>query len=90
MTTLFYKLHTFESSMRIVLTVLSLRLLTKPMDRPWPPEQLLLVKVLIVPELMAKQPSWMYVLVGDNSLTLVPIPPRKRAINMEKSAKLID
>lgn len=60
MTALFYKLHTFESKMRIVSTVLSLRLLTKPMDRPWPPEQLLLVKVLFVPELMAKQPSRMY------------------------------
>jgi hypothetical protein len=44
--------------MRTVLTVLSERPPTEPMERPWPPLHCPPVKVMLVPELMARQSSW--------------------------------
>src|SRR5688572_19346216 len=47
-----------ELRMRTVLTTLLERPPTEPMERPWPPLQLPPVKVMLVPELMARQSSW--------------------------------
>jgi hypothetical protein len=58
MRTPFCELLMDELRMRTVLTVLSLRPPTEPMDRPWPPLHEPPVKVMLVPELMARQSSW--------------------------------
>lgn len=49
---------TVEEEIVTVSTVLSVRPPTEPMERPWPPEHVPLVKVMLVPELMARQSSW--------------------------------
>lgn len=56
---------TVELSMVTVSTVLSSRPPTEPMERPWPPEQVPPVKVMLVPELMAKQSSWFFTLAPE-------------------------
>jgi len=45
-------------------TSLSVRPPTLPMERPWPPVQVPDVKVMSVPELMARQSSWLTLWVG--------------------------
>lgn len=45
-------------------TSLSVRPPTLPIERPWPPEQVPDVKVMSVPELMARQSSWLVLLLG--------------------------
>lgn len=40
-------------------TVLSLRPPTEPIESPWPPEQYPFLKMILVPELMATQSSWL-------------------------------
>ncbi len=51
----FWLFSTVEDSMVTLSTVLSLRPPTEPMLRPCPPEQVPPVKVMSVPELMARQ-----------------------------------
>jgi hypothetical protein len=48
-----------EEEMVTVLTVLSERPPTEPIERPCPPEQVPPVKVMEVPEFMARQSSWL-------------------------------
>jgi hypothetical protein len=59
MRTPFWEFLMVLDEMVIVLTVLSVRPPTEPMERPWPPEQVPPVKVMEVPELMARQSSWL-------------------------------
>ncbi len=51
-----------DEEMVTVLTVLSDRPPTEPMERPCPPEQVPPVKMILVPELMARQSSWFWML----------------------------
>lgn len=48
-----------ESEMVTVSTVLSLRPPTEPIDIPCPPEQYPFLKTMFVPELTARQSSWL-------------------------------
>jgi len=57
MRTPFWEFFMVELEMVTVLTVLSSRPPTLPMESPWPPEQVPPVNVIEVPELMARQSS---------------------------------
>jgi hypothetical protein len=52
------ELEILEFVILTFLTTLLERPPTEPIERPWPPEQSPLVKVMLVPELMAMQSSW--------------------------------
>jgi hypothetical protein len=56
----FWEVLTVEEEIVTVLTTLSERPPTEPMERPWPPEQVPPVKVMDVPELIARQSSWFF------------------------------
>lgn len=66
-------------------TVLSDRPPTDPMERPWPPEQLPPVKVMEVPELIARQSSWLTI-VAPEIVTPVEEPTSKASVLWPREA----
>lgn len=50
-----------------------------PIERPWPPEQVPPVKVMEVPELMARQSSWFWML-APVMVTPVEDPTSKASV----------
>lgn len=75
----FWEVLTVEDKMLTVLTTLSDRPPTEPMERPWPPEQVPPVKVMEVPELMAKQSSW-FLTTAPVMVTPVEDPTSKASV----------
>lgn len=62
-----------------VVTSLSVRPPTDPMERPWPPEQVPPVNLMLVPELMARQSSW-FLMFAPEIVMSVDEPTSKASV----------
>lgn len=89
----FMELETVEDEKVTVLTVLSSRPPTEPIDRPWPPEHVPPVNSILVPELIATQSSWFLqtafeiVTVSDSEMSKQSVFLPLESPNYSKSAR---